>query len=75
MTNYLWSDNPTALGTPCNPDTLNECLMHLKYKTTKNFCINSGNLSHGEPDLLFYEGSALKFKVGGVYSDLVLTNA
>lgn len=75
MTNYLWSDNPTALGTPCNPDTLNECLMHLKYKTTKNFCINSGNLSHGEPDLLFYEGSALKFKVGGVYPDLVLTNA
>lgn len=75
MTNYLWSDNPTALGTPCNPDTLNECLMHLKYKTTKNFCINSGNLSHGEPDLLSFEDSALKFKVGGIYPDLILTNA
>lgn len=75
MTNYLWSDNPTALGTPCNPDTLNECLMHLKYKTTKNFCINSGNLSHGEPDLLSFEDSTLKFKVGGIYPDLILTNA
>ena len=39
------------------------------------FCMNSGNLTNGEADLLNYSGTALSFKIGGSYPNLVLTYA
>lgn len=37
MENYNWTDNPTeCLVAECNPDILNECLMHLKYNNVRD---------------------------------------
>lgn len=36
---YNWMDNPTVSGvSPCCTDTLNDCLMHLKYENKPNLC-------------------------------------
>lgn len=37
--NYIWKDNPTVSGiSPCCTDTLNDCLMYLKYENKPNLC-------------------------------------
>lgn len=36
---YNWKDDPTVSGiSPCDTDTLNDCLMHLKYGNEPNLC-------------------------------------
>ncbi len=40
-----------------------------------HFCVNSGNTTDGEGDLLDYSSGTLTTKSGGSYVDIVLTNA
>lgn len=75
MTNFNWVDNPTENGVAiCDPDILNECLMHLKYdnqKITKMYgCFNSGNInSNGNSDLIeTQESSKVILNVPGTYN-------
>lgn len=39
------------------------------------FCINSGNTTNGNSDILSYSGTTLSFKVGTTYDDLLVTYA
>ena len=75
MTNYNWVDNPTESGVAiCDPDILNECLMHLKYdnqQISKIYgCFNSGNVnSNGNADLIETQESTKEiFNVPGNYN-------
>lgn len=75
MTNYNWVDNPTESGVAiCDPDILNECLMHLKYdnqKISKIYgCFNSGNVnSNGYADLIETQPSTKKvYNSPGTYN-------
>lgn len=75
MTNYNWIDNPTESGVAiCDPDILNECLMHLKYDNHKitqiPCCLNSGNInSNGNSDLIeTQESSKIILNVPGNYT-------
>ena len=77
---FMWVDNPTVSQvSKYNPDTLNECLMHLKYDNAKSesvkFSINKGNTdSLGFADLIDAKIStagdsvSLKYSSAGTYS-------
>lgn len=43
--------------------------------TTDRFCAKSGNTSSGNADLFTYSGMNITLKVGGVYQNLVISNA
>lgn len=57
MGNYNWVDDPTKVkAADCNPDILNECLMHLKYNNSNNSdkvnCFTSGRKFNGKADAI-----------------------
>lgn len=77
--NYLWTDNPTEANVAVyDADILNECLMHLKYQNIKNtrFCVNSASTdTSGVPNLLSYQGNAVKFNCGTSIVPVMTSNS